>query len=72
MEAIKVVFLPRFRGTLPWARSPFGARDLSRSMEVWNPDSSTKTRRLASKRETSHLHKPQSPSSRSEARRDFF
>lgn len=34
MDAINVVFLPRFLGTLPYALSPLGARALSRIMEV--------------------------------------
>src|SRR5918993_4523693 len=72
MEAISVVFLPLFLGTLPYARSPLGARDLRRSMEVCMPLSSTKMRRLTSKREDNHRHSPLSPSSRSEATFDFF
>jgi hypothetical protein len=42
---MRVVFLPRFRGTLPNARcSPFGARARSRVMEVWVPHSRPPTR----------------------------
>src|SRR5215213_4534835 len=72
IAAIRVVFLPRLRGTLPWALFPFGALALKRVIEVLKPDSSTNTRRLASKREASHRHKPLASSSRSEATGDFF
>jgi hypothetical protein len=69
---MRVWFLPRFLGTLPWARSPLGALALRRVMDVWKPDSSTNTSLPASKREASHLHSPLSPSSRSEATGYFF
>ena len=39
---------------------------------VWNPDSSTNTSRLASKRGASQRHRPRASSSRSEATGDFF
>jgi hypothetical protein len=51
---------------------PLGALALRQVMEVLKPDSSTNTRRLASKREASHRHKPLASSSRSEAICDFF
>ena len=54
------------------SRSPFGARELKRSIEMCVPLSSTNTRRLTSKRETSHCHRALAPSSRSEATCDFF
>src|SRR3712207_1501129 len=41
-------------------------------MEMLKPLSSTNTRRLASKREASHRHKPLASSSRSRATCDFF
>jgi hypothetical protein len=41
-------------------------------MEVLKPDSSTNTRRLASKRLASQRHSPLASSSRSEAIWDFF
>src|SRR5215203_607255 len=72
IEAISVMFLPLFLGTRPYARSPLGARDLKRSIEMCVPDSSTNTRRLTSKREDSHRHRALAPSSRSWARGDFF
>lgn len=72
MEAIKVWFLPRFLGTLPYARFPLGALALKRVMETWNPDSSMNTSLLASKRLASHLQSPRASSSRSEATLDFF
>jgi len=34
MAAMRVVFLPRFFGTLPWVLFPFGALALRRLMEV--------------------------------------
>jgi hypothetical protein len=34
MDAISVVFLPRFLGTLPYALCPLGALALKRVMEV--------------------------------------
>jgi hypothetical protein len=69
---MRVWFLPRFLGTLPYALSPLGALALRRVMEVWKPLSSTNTSRLASKRLASHLQSPLASSSRSEATRDFF
>src|SRR5215213_7156340 len=72
IEAISVRFLPLFLGTLPYALSPVGARDLKRSIEICVPLSSTNTRRLTSKREASHRHSSLAPSSRSEATGDFF
>jgi hypothetical protein len=72
IAAMRVVFLPRLRGTLPYALFPLGALALRRVMEVLKPDSSTNTRRLASKWEASHHHNPLASSSRSEAMGDFF
>ena len=72
IEAIRVWFLPRFLGTLPYARFPLGALALRRVMEVLKPDSSTNTSLLASKRLASHRHRLRRPSSRSEATGDFF
>src|SRR5215213_11941172 len=72
IAAIRVVFLPRLRGTLPWALFPFGALALRRVMEVLKPDSSTNTSLLASKCEASHRHSPLASSSRSWAICDFF
>jgi hypothetical protein len=72
MEAMRVWFLPRFLGTLPYALLPLGALDLSRSMEIVKPLSSMNTNLLASKREASHFHSPRSSSSRSCAMGDFF
>ena len=72
IEAISVWLRPRFLGTLPYARFPLGALALRRVMEVWKPDSSTNTNRLASKRLASHLQSPRISSSRSEATGDFF
>ena len=72
IEAMSVRFLPLFLGTRPYARSPLGALDLERSIEMCVPDSSTNTNRLTSKRETSHRHRALAPSSRSEATFDFF
>ena len=72
IEAIRVVFLPRFLGTLPYALSPLGALALKRVMEVCVPHSSTNTKRLGS---TDPIRSPKaalSRSSRSEATRDFF
>jgi hypothetical protein len=72
MEAIKVWFLPRFLGTLPYALLPLGALALSRSIEIEKPLSSMNTSLLASKREASHFHRARSSSSRSCAMGDFF
>src|SRR5215210_4553785 len=58
IEAIRVWFLPRFLGTLPYARFPLGALALRRVMEVWKPLSSTNTSLLASKRLASHRQSP--------------
>ena len=71
IEAISVVFLPRFLGT---CRRPSFLRSLAlrRVMEVLKPDSSTNTSLLASKRLASHRHNPLASSSRSEAICDFF
>ncbi len=72
MEAKSAVFLPLFLGTLPNARSPFGARALKRVMEVWVPHSSTHTNlfgsTLPARLRKAHL----SRSSRSEEPRVFF
>src|SRR5215217_375534 len=65
IEAISVRFLPLFLGTWPYALSPLGARERSRSIEICVPDSSTNTNRLTSKREDSHRHRALAPSSRS-------
>src|SRR5215212_5125010 len=72
IEAISVRFLARFLGTRPYARSPLGARERRRSIEMCVPDSSTNTSRLTSKREASHRHSSLAPSSRSWATGDFF
>ncbi len=72
MEAMSVWFLPRFLGTLPYARFPLGALALRRIMEIWNPLSSMNTSLLASKQLASHFHRPLASSSRSEATLDFF
>src|SRR5215203_2823582 len=72
IEAMSVMFLPLFLGTLPYARCPLGARERRRSIEMCVPDSSTNTNRLTSKREVSHRQSPLSPSSRSWATFDFF
>ena len=72
MLAIRVVFLPRFLGTLPYTFFPLGALALARVMEVCVPHSSTATKRLGS---TDLIRSPKVPlsrSSRSEATRDFF
>src|SRR5215213_898092 len=72
IEAISVRFLPLFLGTLPYALTPLGARDLKRSIEICVPLSSTNISRLTSKRVTSHRHRALAPSSRSWAIFDFF
>src|SRR5215203_2043547 len=72
IDAISVRFLPLFLGTWPYALTPLGARERSRSIEICVPLSSTNTRRLTSKRETNHRHRALAPSSRSEAIFDFF
>src|SRR5215213_11647319 len=72
MLAKSVVFLPRFRGTRPWALWPLGALALRRVMEVCVPHSSTNTRRPGSRRLTPSCQRALSASSRSEAGRDFF
>ncbi len=69
---MRVVFLPRFRGTLPNARSPFGARARSRVMEVWVPLSSTHTNILGSTSPARPRKASLSCSSRSEEPRVFF
>src|SRR6266511_3819096 len=46
---IIVVTVPALRGTVPWARSPRGARAYSRVMAMWLPASSMKTSRLGSR-----------------------
>ncbi len=73
IEAMSVVFLPRFVGTLPYyALSPLGALALARVMDVCVPHSSTATKRLGS---TDPIRSPKaalSRSSRSCATRDFF
>ena len=72
MEAISTVFLPRFRGTLPNARSPLGARVHSRAMGVLcTPHSSTHTKSRGSTI-PARPRKALSRSSRSEELRVFF
>ena len=72
MEAMRVVFLPRFLGTLPNARSPLGARPRSRVMEVCVPHSSTHTKRPGSTLPARSRNASLSSSSRSEEPRVFF
>ena len=68
----RVMFLPLFLGTRPYARCPLRARERRRSIEMCVPDSSTNTNRLTSKREASQRQRSLAPSSRSWAMGDFF
>ncbi len=73
MEAMSVWFLPRFLGTLPYARSPLGALALRRVIEVWKPDSSTNTSRLASRSGSPATSKaPAPPPPRAQRLRETF
>ncbi len=67
-----VWFFLRFLGAFPYARSPLGARDPGRVIEIWKPLSSTDTSLPASKRGASHLKNPRASSSLPEATGDFF
>jgi hypothetical protein len=71
-EAMSVVFLPRLRGTLPLARSPFGARAYKGVKAMLEPLSSINTSDSLGSLLVFARHVARSSSLRSVALSDFF
>src|SRR5260370_7890008 len=70
--AISVVFFPRLRGTVPLARSPFGARAYRGVRAILEPVSSIKTKASVGRLQAFSRHAARSSSFRSVALIDFF
>ena len=70
--ATRVLFLPRLRGTLPLARSPFGARAYKGVKAMFEPHSSMNTSASVGSFLVSSRQAARSSSLRSVAPNDFF